>query len=242
MNKLITYVTVCLNSEKYIRQCLESVISQKTSEIEYIVLDGGSKDSTVDIIKEYKKSIDFFRSQSDKGVYFAMNDSIKHAKGNYICFINSDDWLEEFTVKKIIENYENFRKFDVFYGDQNIFDENKKLYKSKANHKLLDYFMSIPHQSAYVKKELYEIISYDEKYKISADYDLFLKLKKLNKIFKKTNFTFSNFRINGMSANKKISSREFLTIQKKYNLSIIAYINYILRYRNFDCFKFNNDS
>lgn len=171
-----------------------------------------------------------------------MNDSIKHAKGNYICFINSDDWLEEFTVKKIIENYENFKKFDVFYGDQNIFDENKKLYKSKANHKLLDYFMSIPHQSAYVKKELYEIMSYDEKYKISADYDFFFKLKNLNKTFKKKNFIFSNFRINGMSANKKISSREFLTIQKKYNLSIVAYINYVIRYRNFDCFKTNDDN
>lgn len=60
MEKLITYVTVCLNSEKYIRQCLESIISQKTSEIEYIVLDGGSRDNTVDIIKEYKNSIDFF--------------------------------------------------------------------------------------------------------------------------------------------------------------------------------------
>ena len=242
MKKIITYVTVCLNSDKYISQCIKSIIQQKTPEIEYIIIDGNSSDKTNEIINSFREKIDLVKSESDEGVYYAMNKALNYANGEYICFVNADDWLEEFTVKKILENYNYLRNYDVFYGDQNIFEENKKLYKNKGDHKFLNYFMSIPHQSTYVKKKIYEDIIYDVKYKISADYDLFLKLKKLNKVFKKLNFTFSNFRTNGMSADKKISSLEFLTIQKKYNLSIIAYINYIIRYRNFDCFKFNDDS
>tara|TARA_B100000242_G_C43035198_1_gene482593 strand:+ start:606 stop:1322 length:717 start_codon:yes stop_codon:yes gene_type:complete len=237
MGKIITYITVCLNADKNISQCIKSIIQQKTSEIEYIIIDGNSSDKTHEIIESFNEKIDFYKSENDEGVYHAMNKALNYANGEFICFINADDWLEEFTVKKIIENYNDLKNYDIFYGDQNIFEEDKKLYKSKGDHKFLNYFMSIPHQSAYVKKKIYEKIIYDVEYKISADYDLFLKLKKLNKLFKKLNFTFSNFRINGMSANKKVSSREFLIIQKKYNLSIIAYINYILRYRNFDCFK-----
>lgn len=238
MKKLISYVTVCLNSEKYIRQCLESIISQKTEEIEYIVIDGGSTDKTIEIIEDYKDKIDYFETKKDNGMYFAMNDSISHANGDYICFINSDDWLEDSTVQKITFEFKNLEQFDIFYGDQNIFLENKKLYKSKTNHNFLKNYMSIAHQSAYVKRNLYDMNLYDTNFSISADYDLFLKFKSMNKTFKKIEGILSNFRLNGISSNKEISSKEFFIIQKKYNSFPISLINYFIRYRNLNFLKY----
>lgn len=240
MGKIITYITVCLNADKNISQCIKSIIQQKTSEIEYIIIDGNSSDKTHEIIESFNEKIDFYKSENDEGVYHAMNKALNYANGEFICFVNSDDWLEEFTVKRIKENYNDLKNYDVFYGDQNIYNENIKLYENKGNHNLLNYFMSIPHQSTYVKKKIYENIIYDVSYKISADYDFFLKLKKLNKVFKKLNFTFSNFRLNGISSDKRISSCEFFKIQRKYNSIFFAYIIYFIRYRNFDCLKFNS--
>ena len=94
-NLKISVVTVCLNSEKTIERCLESVIQQNypKNKIEHIIIDGGSKDSTIKIIKKKHKHIKFFRSQKDKGIYDAINIGIKKCNGDLIVILNSDDFF-----------------------------------------------------------------------------------------------------------------------------------------------------
>lgn len=88
---LISYITVVFNRENTLEKCIQSVISQEGADFEYIIVDGGSTDQTLDIIKKYEDKIDYFISEKDYGIYNAMNKGVKLAKGKLICFMNSDD-------------------------------------------------------------------------------------------------------------------------------------------------------
>ena len=94
-NLKISIITVCYNSEKTIRYTIESLISQEYKDIEYIVIDGGSTDQTLEIIKEYNNSITFLSSEIDNGIYDAMNKGINVAKGKIIGILNSDDFFNK---------------------------------------------------------------------------------------------------------------------------------------------------
>ncbi|EGQ9531550.1 glycosyltransferase, partial [Vibrio parahaemolyticus] len=104
MGKYITVVTVVYNCEDYISSCIQSVITQPNiDEIEYIIIDGGSTDRTMEIINQYKESIDVIISESDEGIYDAMNKGLNLAKGEYICFLNADDIYVSNTLSYISE-------------------------------------------------------------------------------------------------------------------------------------------
>lgn len=104
---LISIITVVYNGEKYLEQTIQSVINQTYKNIEYIVIDGGSTDGTLDIIKKYEEHISYWVSESDKGLYDAMNKGIGVAKGELIGMINSDDWYELEAVEIMAEAYKN---------------------------------------------------------------------------------------------------------------------------------------
>lgn len=230
MKKLITYITVSLNAEKYIEQCIKSVVSQKNQYVEYIILDGKSTDRTCSIIRKYKKYIDIFLSKKDKGMYHAMNNAINLAKGKYLCFINSDDWLEKNSTNYVLKYIKLFKKVDIFYGEQKIFDKDKYLYTDITNHHQLSRYMSIAHQSAYINKTLFNNKKYSTLIKLSSDYDFFLHYYKKKVVFKKIPKILSSFRINGKSSNTYIMKNEFLKIQLKYNGTFYGFINFFLRY------------
>ena len=119
---LVSIVTVCYNSEATIRDTIESVLHQTYGNIEYIIVDGKSKDHTLDIVEEYRMAFEErgislqVSSEKDNGVYDAMNKGIAKAKGTLVGMINSDDWYEENTVERVVDT---FRKedFDMFYAD-----------------------------------------------------------------------------------------------------------------------------
>ena len=113
---LVTIITVVLNGEKYVEQTFKSVFNQTYLNIEYIVIDGCSKDNTIDIIKKYDNQIDYWQSGSDNGIYFAMNKGIELANGELIGILNADDYYNEYTVKLIVESYLK-TNVDVFHGD-----------------------------------------------------------------------------------------------------------------------------
>lgn len=126
---LVTVITVCYNSEKTIRASIESVLNQTYPEIEYIVVDGKSKDNTVAIAKEYE---DLFNekgysyriiTEKDQGIYDAMNKGIRMASGEIVGMINSDDWYEPVAVQTAAEVYKE-TKYDIFYADINLIKEN----------------------------------------------------------------------------------------------------------------------
>lgn len=121
-NIKVSIITVCFNSEKTIIDTLESVLNQSYENIEYIIIDGKSKDKTVDIIKRYEnkfkeKKIEYkWISEKDSGIYEAMNKGINKSTGEVIGIINSDDWYEKNTVEKVMKEYK-IKKFDMLYGN-----------------------------------------------------------------------------------------------------------------------------
>lgn len=170
---LISVITVSYNAASTIEQTILSVINQKNIDFEYIIIDGGSIDGTLDIIKKYQHKISFWLSEPDKGIYDAMNKGVKCSKGEYIYFLGADDVLiNEFVFDQASEFLIN--KCKVYYGNV-IFKKSNLLYDGKFNSfKIVT--RNISHQSIFYPKDVFFEFQYNMKYKIYADYDLNLKL------------------------------------------------------------------
>ncbi len=178
----ITIITVCYNSEKTIKDTLESVLKQTYKNYEYLIIDGKSHDHTLDIIKDYKPKFKGklkFISEKDKGLYDAMNKGIKMATGEIIGIINSDDVLASKNAFEIIVSYFKKTNCDGTYSNLEILDENLEkrvriFIPKKGNYKLGWY---PPHPTLYLKKTVYQKHGfYNQKYRIAADYDMMLKI------------------------------------------------------------------
>jgi len=179
--KKISVVTVCLNEVKLIEKTLTSVINQTFKDFEYIVIDGGSTDGTLDIIEKYKDKIDKFVSEKDDGIYDAMNKGIKLAEGEYLIFINGGDYLVN---EKVFERvFESKPTEDIIYGDGLLLFSNGFIMGKKFPKKISKFFMfydTLPHQDTLSKKYLFKKTNgFDTELKIAADYNFFL-----NAIFK----------------------------------------------------------
>ena len=124
MNNLkISIVTVCYNSEKYIRTAIDSVLNQTYNNIEYIIIDGASKDQTMDIVKSYGDSIQVVVSELDKGIYDAMNKGLKLATGDYVAVLNSDDFYTNNEVIQHVVNCLEENKTDSLFADLTYVEE-----------------------------------------------------------------------------------------------------------------------
>lgn len=186
-NPLFSIITVSFNSAKTIEKTILSVLNQTYKNIEYIIIDGGSIDGTLDIINKYKDKISYIVSEKDGGIYDAMNKGTAVARGDYLNFMNSDDY---FFSDSIIEECLPFLndKYDIVYGDVEVRYNNFKFIKKKLPPK---YLWAAPanHQSAFIKRETMSKYGYNISNKIVADYEFFLtvyynggKILKINKV------------------------------------------------------------
>jgi glycosyltransferase involved in cell wall biosynthesis len=185
----ISIITVCYNSEKYIKYAIESVINQTYTNIEYIIVDGASKDKTVDIIKSYGNKIAKFVSEPDKGIYDAMNKGIKMATGDVVAILNSDDFYANTTVIENIANAFTDNSIDGIYGDLLVvFRENtdkiKRKYEAdKFQLKSLEYGIMPGHATIFLKRYVFEKYGlYKTDYKIAADFELLVRMLYTHKI------------------------------------------------------------
>lgn len=170
---LISVVTVVLNDVQNIERTIESVITQTYSNVEYIIIDGVSTDGTIEKIAKYKDEITSFISESDKGLYDAMNKGTDKATGEWIIYMNSGDrFLDSEVLSKIfIENRDKIINKSVIYTDT-ITDKNGV--KSKVKARSLKYIWMGPpsiHQSQLVKTSIAKSKPFNLKFKINADYD-----------------------------------------------------------------------
>ena len=174
-------ITVCFNSVNTIRDTFDSVLSQSCQDYEYIVIDGGSTDGTIEIIKEFEPQFEgrmHWISEQDNGIYDAMNKGIKLSKGAYLNFMNSDDtYAFEALAKTKIEIENNKYEPGVYYGITRCVNSNKEeINITRRNHKFLKY-VTINHQACFVHKSIFELYgSFDLSYKICADYYFLLTL------------------------------------------------------------------
>ena len=172
---LISIITVVFNGEKYLEKTIQSVINQTYPNIEYIIIDGGSTDRTLDIIKKYENYIDYWVSEKDRGIYHAMNKGLNLCLGDYIAILNADDFYlknaMEYSIKAILNN-------NAHYSIANISFMNGEIVKPIVPLKNKVYQeMPYPHISALIKKEIYKSIGmFDETFKIAGDCDIALKI------------------------------------------------------------------
>lgn len=172
---LITYITVVYNRVNTLLRCMESVWRQDYDNLEYIVIDGGSLDGTLDLIKEYENYIDYFVSQKDSGIYNAMNKGISLASGRFLCFINSDDICKAGAARMVIQAYKKHQSM-FFAGRRELLNDKGVIVKEALlpryrMQKAVVFPLPIHHQSSYAHRELFEKTgNYDETYKFIADY------------------------------------------------------------------------
>ena len=179
MNK-ISIITVVYNSEKYIRRTIESIVGQDYPAIEYIIIDGKSKDSTIQIVNEYRDRIAVVISEPDKGLYDAMNKGLRLATGDYVLYINSGDALPSPTLMSDVFGNAPADS-DVIYGDTQITDEDGNILHNRRHRppeqlSWRDYKrgMLVCHQSFIAKRTLCD--EYDTNYRYAADYDWCLNI------------------------------------------------------------------
>jgi glycosyltransferase involved in cell wall biosynthesis len=183
MNSKVSIITVCFNSAKTIRDTIESVLSQDYPDIEYIVIDGGSSDQTLEIVKEYADRIAVIVSETDNGIYDAMNKGIALASGDVIGMLNSDDiYMNEHAVSELMKTMQDTHSDSVF-ADLVIVDPenlNKVLryYDSSYFNPSKFRFGWMPaHPTFFVKRALYDKVGpYSLDYQISADYEMLIRL------------------------------------------------------------------
>lgn len=210
----VSIVTVCFNNSKTIKDTIDSVLNQSYNDIEYIIVDGGSTDGTIDIISSYGSKVSRFISESDSGIYNAMNKGIKMAIGEVVGTLNADDFFfDNSVISKVVDEFSN-NDIDALYGDiQFVKPENiekvVRYYSSKRfNIKRFKYGFMPAHPSFYVKRKWFAKLGYyKEDYQIGADFELlirFLMSKKLK--YKYVETVFVTMRTGGAS-NRNLKSR-----------------------------------
>lgn len=236
-NLKISVVTVCYNAVDTIEKTILSVLNQSYTNIEYIIIDGGSTDGTVDVIKKYADRLAYWISEPDRGIYDAMNKGIDIVTGEYINFMNSGDEFYDSNVISLLFNKPN--NADVIYGDTYIILPNYK-FRNK-NRPLSEFNRTLPfgHQSTFAKSSLMKKFKFDTSFKSAADYYFLYNLYKDGFKFKYVPLLVSKFDgYNGFSAkNIKLVRKEIARVNGddkkafwKYKY-LINYGFYVLKQR-----------
>lgn len=180
----LSIITINLNNASGLQKTIGSVVSQTFTDFEYIVIDGGSTDGSVDVIREYSDKITFWVSERDKGIYNAMNKGIEKANGEYCLFLNSGDWLVD---DNVVYDFIDAAFKEAFVAGNMIFFNNGNLILMESVQKKdlglnLFYNKSLPHPATFIKRELFTTFGlFNEDYKIVSDWEFFLKQLILNK-------------------------------------------------------------
>lgn len=224
INPKISIITVTYNAAKTIEQTILSVVNQTYSNIEYIIIDGGSADGTIDIIKKYQGKIAYWVSEPDNGIYDAMNKGIVVATGDYVYFLGADDWLVDTLVIGKVVNYilrEHIERIDILAGLVWRVDEKLKIKKLSSVLKEEEIYLGIPHQGMFVKTNLYRKNLFNTSLKLVADYDFVIKVWKEKKArFAFLNIPIANYSLGGSSSmSTEIITLEFIKVMNQYSFS-----------------------
>ena len=218
-------ITVTYNAGKVLEDTIQSVIFQTYRNVEYIIVDGHSKDNTMDIVNKYRNHISKVISESDKGLYDAMNKGIRLATGDYLCFLNAgDEFHDNETLQKTVHTLKGKELPDVIYGETAIVDEKGHFLHMRRlstpeqlNWKSFKQGMLVCHQAFLARKELAVHDLYDCQYRFSADFDWCIRIMKKAKCLHNTRLTLINYLNEGMTTrNHKASLKERFRIMVKH--------------------------
>lgn len=201
-------ITINYNNKDGLLHTIESVIEQTYKDYQFIIIDGGSTDGSIEIIKKYAKEIDYWVSEPDKGRYNAMNKGIKHAHGDYLNFMNSGDTFHSNTVLEDLEKI--IDKEDIVTGG--FFDKENRIphiIKPQDVTLLTMLKKTFNHQATFFRKELFTTRLYDENYIIQSDFKFNLQcIINDNCSIKITEYIIADYDFNGISSNKELVFKE----------------------------------
>jgi glycosyltransferase involved in cell wall biosynthesis len=218
-----TVITITYNAESVLENTIRSVASQTYQQIEYIIVDGASKDGTMEIVKKYNKYISKVVSEPDKGLYDAMNKGITMATGDYLCFLNAGDrFHENDTLQQIAQSITEKELPDILYGETAIVDKTNHLLHMRRlrvprnlTWKSFKNGMLVCHQAFFVKRTLAE--PYDLSYRFSADFDWCIRMMKKAQVLHNTHLTIINYLNEGVTTrNHRASLLERFHIMRHY--------------------------
>lgn len=178
----ISIITPSFNQAVYLEQTIQSVINQNYPAIEYIIIDGGSTDGSVEVIKKYDSHITYWVSEKDKGQSDAINKGLKLANGDIVCWLNSDDLFEPNTLNTIAQFFNEHADAHFVYGDGVIFYENGKKRDShckpgKVSHGVLSRCDPLQQPSTFWRRAIHEDIGFiDESLFFTMDWDFFMRV------------------------------------------------------------------
>lgn len=234
-----TIITVCWNSAKTIERTIKSVLAQKLCDYEYLIVDGGSTDNTLDIIRRYEQQFNGrlkYKSEPDKGIYDAFNKGISQATGKYVWLVNSDDYIEEGALQKLYNTVKEYNEGDepIISAIMNCVNEKgENLYQVKSSpEKVVAAYrnntMGTIHPATIVPKRIYDIVGlYDINYKIIGDIDWFKRAYKANMPIVFANYVVTNFMTGGVSTasgtDKSKKDRKYLLKKFYPNFFSFAY-------------------
>lgn len=226
-------ITVCYNAQATLEDTIQSVIAQTYHHVEYIIVDGASKDRTLSIINRYRDRIATVVSEPDKGLYDAMNKGLRLATGDYVCFLNAgDSFHEDDTLQQMVHTLRELTELpDVLYGETALVDAEGHFVRMRRlqapEHLTWHSFrqgMLVCHQAFFAKRTLAE--PYDLRYRFSADFDWCIRIMKKSKVLHNTHLTLIDYLEEGMTTrNHKASLHERFRIMAKHYgwLSTVAH-------------------
>lgn len=230
-------ITPSFNQGNYIEENIQSVLNQNYPNFEHIIMDGGSRDNTIEILKKYLHLI--WKSEPDKGQADAINQGLKIATGDVICWLNSDDFLENhsfYIVNNILIEHSDL---GGVVGDINVVNEFGNILEKRSGvpytfDYLLNINYSITQQSTFIKKErLDKVGGLNDYYNYVMDYELLLRLTKGGSRFSYVDRTLANFRIHGQSKTMMSSTKflyEIIDLKIMYKANILTSSNFRIIY------------
>ena len=229
----LSIITVNLNDKAGLIKTIQSVVAQTFTNFEYLVIDGASTDGSVEIIKQYQKNINYWVSEPDYGIYNAMNKGIQQAKGEYLLFLNSGDWLTSNDILSRV--FANPKNVAIIYGDVLLNGAKKKFPKHITFAKLLTH-TCIHHQASFLKRQLFDKYGlYNENLKIVADWEFIFKALTLHKVSYYYNaLPIANFSLEGISTQSKLQNKteKEQVLKEHYQLIIEQYLNLDAQYQS----------
>jgi len=237
-NPLFSIITVVYNGEKYLEKTIQSVINQNFKNFEYIVIDGGSTDNSINIIKKFEKKIDYWVSEKDRGIYDAFNKGMRVSKGKFIGFINSDDVYKKNALNIIAKYVKKKPTTDFIFGSVK---KHWGILHGYRPHKIKYSwgFYSSHSTGFFIKRKAAKKVGfYNLKYKYHSDYDYFYRLivkKKMKGISTKKKELVGVFRRGGFSSRISFWKKLKEEIKIRYNnnqnifLLILIFCNKFIR-------------
>lgn len=200
---LVSIITPVRNMEKTVERTIQSVLGQTYKNIEYIVIDGGSTDQTLDIIKRYQDGIKYWISEPDKGISDAFNKGIRSCQGEIIGIINADDWFELNALEGVIaEHRKSLDERCIFFGKTKYYQDDAPLfiYLPSLNLENICFEMSYSHPACFVSKKCYEEFGlFDETFFLAMDYELLLRFHLKGVRFRFVDEVLANMSFDGRS-------------------------------------------